>query len=478
MKPEPNTVDEVMSSSEKNHWLKAMEKEMESLDGNDVWELVELPEGQNPVGSKWVFKTKTNADGKIERYKARLVAQGFSQKFGSDYDETFCPVVRMESVRTLIAMSVQYGLKLHQVDVTTAFLNGELEEEVYMRQPEGFVAPGREDLVCRLKKSIYGLKQSPRCWNTALDSHLKKMGFVQASSDPCIYRASSGKEPFLLLGVYVDDIVLATKTSARLEEVKKALAQKFDIKDMGKLHHFLGMKIIQDEATGKVWIGQPAYTESLLQRFGMEMAKPVATPVDTSTKLMKTLADDECFDQRQYQSAIGSLLYLSVATRPDIAFAVSNAAKFSGNPAKQHWTAVKRIMRYLRGTANLGLVFTPQESGKCVGYSDADWGGDTDDRKDICSRLAVLLLVSWRSKKQTCVALSTAEAEYVALASAAQEAMWLRQLTAEMGIDTPAKAVTIFEDNQSAISMTKNPEFHGRTKHISIYQVSLCTRSC
>lgn len=254
-------------------------------------------------------------------------------------------------------MSVQYSLQIHQVDVTTAFLNGELEEEVYMRQPEGFVTPGREYL------GIYGLKQSSRCWNTALDSHLKKMS--KPAVTPCIYRASSGEELFLL-GVYVDDIVLATKSSEKLEKVKKALGQKFNIKDIGKLHHFLGMKIIQDEETGKVWIGQPAYTESFLQKFEMDMAKPVATPVDTSTKLLKTMDNNEYVDQRQYQSAIGSLLYLSVATRPDIAFAVSNAAKFSSQPGKQHWTAVKQILRYLRGTMNLGLVFTPQVSAKCV----------------------------------------------------------------------------------------------------------------
>ena len=460
----------MMSTPEKDLWLNAMKKEMQSLEDNDVWKLVELPQDRSPVGSKWVFKTKANADGKIERYKARLVAQGFSQIFGSDYDETFCPVVRLESLRTLIAMSVQYRLQLHQVDVTTAFLNGELEEEVYMRQPEGFVTPGKEHLVCRLKKSIYGLKQSPRCWNTALDSHLKEMGFVQVGSDPCIYRAASSREEPFLLGVYVDDIVLATKSNVRLEEVKKALRQKFDIKDMGKLHHFLGMKIIQNEETGSVWIGQPAYTESLLQKFEMDMARPVATPVDTGTKLLKTVDNDECIDQRQYQSAIGSLLYLSVATRPDIAFAVSNAAKFSAQPGKQHWTAVKRIMRYLRGTTNLGLIFTPQVSAECIGYSDADWGGDLEDRKSTSGYLFQIsgAAVSWRSKKQTCVALSTAEAEYVALASAAQEAMWMRQLTAELEIDAPAEAITIFEDNQSAICMTKNPQFHGRSKHISI----------
>ena len=195
-------------------------------------------------------------------YKARLVAQGFSQKYGTDYDESFCSVVRLESVRTLIALAVQYGLHLRQVDVTTAFLNDELEEEVYMKQPEGIIAEGKENLVCKLNKSIYGLKQSPKCWNTTLDTQLKKMGFVQATSDPCIYMLCDTGGEMFLLGVYVDDIILAGKGKKKIEEVKEALAKQFDIKDMERLHYFLGMKILQDDQSGDVWIGQPAYTES------------------------------------------------------------------------------------------------------------------------------------------------------------------------------------------------------------------------
>ena len=217
-----------------------MEAEMRSLKENNVWDLVELPKGKKAIGSKWVYKVKTGADGLMERYKARLVAQGFSQKYGDDYDETFCPVVRLESLRALIALAVHYKLRLHQVDVTTAFLNGELEEEVYMKQPKGFVTEGQEHLVCKLKKSIYGLKQSPRCWNTTLDSHLKDMGFTQSVSDPCMYTDAGGD--LFFIGVYVDDIILAGCSDKRIKEVKDALAHKFDIKDMGKLHYFLGTK--------------------------------------------------------------------------------------------------------------------------------------------------------------------------------------------------------------------------------------------
>lgn len=463
---EPATLKEVYASPDKEKWFEAMEKEIKSLSENEVWDLVDLPEGRSPVGSKWVFKVKTGADGSIERYKARLVAQGYSQKFGTDYDETFCPVIRLESLRALIALAVQNDLELHQIDVTTAFLNGELEEEVYMKQPEGFIKRGKEHLVCKLKRSIYGLKQSPRCWNSVLDDQLKKMGFVQSESDPCIYRA---KEEMFIIGVYVDDIVLATKKEKKLNDVKQALAKRFDIKDMGKLHYFLGMKVIHNTEANKVWIGQPAYTQNILQKFGMENAKPVKTPVDTSTKLVKATEVEESVDQRLYQSAVGSLLYLSVGTRPDIAYAVSNVAKFASHPTTKHWTEVKRIMRYLKGTSNLGLLYSKNASSECVGYSDSDWGGDLDDRKSTSGYFFQISggPVSWRSKKQSCVALSTAEAEYMALASAGQEAVWMRQLTAEL-CGSPMDKLTLFEDNQSAIQMTKNPQFHGRTKHIEI----------
>lgn len=242
---EPTTVKEALASRNRAQWRSAMEKEFESLHANKVWDVVELPQGRKAVGCKWVFKLKVDANGSVERYKARLVAQGFSQKFGLDYDKTFCPVVRFESLRTVIALAVQKGLKLHQMDVTTAFLNGELEKEVYMRQPEGFTVEGQEHLVCKLKRSIYGLKQSPRCWNSVLDGKLKKMGFVQTASDPCLYVSP---DEMLIIAIYVDDILLAGESDERMDEVKQALSKQFTVKDMGELHYFLslGVKILRD----------------------------------------------------------------------------------------------------------------------------------------------------------------------------------------------------------------------------------------
>ena len=255
----------------------------------------------------------------------------------------------------------------------------------------------------------------------------------------------------------------------RLEQIKQDICQTFDVKDLGKLHHFLGMKIVQNDATGDVWMGQPAYIERVLKKYGMQDAKSVSTPVDLGTKLAKFADGDEIFDHSVYQSAIGSLLYLSTGTRPDIAFAVSNVAKFSSNPGTKHWKAVKRILRYLKGTAGLGLLYLATNTDELHGYSDSDWAGDLDDRKSTSGYLFRLsgAPISWRSRKQTSVALSTAEAEYVSLSSATQEVMWLRRLTSELK-NGPTKATVLYEDNQSAIAMTRKAQFHGRAKHIAI----------
>jgi hypothetical protein len=275
------------------------------------------------------------ANGQIERYKARLVAQGYSQRRGIDYEETFSPVVRFESVRTVIALSVHKNLIIHHLDVKTAFLNGELSEDVYMNQPTGFIENGKENYVCRLKKSIYGLKQSPRCWNTALDCQLKKMNFMQTDADPCIY-VSLDSSGTIIIAVYVDDILIAGETEKCVAEVKHAIASRFEVTDMGELHYFLGVKIVRDRNNGSVWLGQPAYSTSIMQQFDMQDAKTRKTPLDPSQKLTKGDEESTYIDKELYQSAVGKLLYLSIRTRPDIAFAVNTVAKFTSKPTEQH----------------------------------------------------------------------------------------------------------------------------------------------
>ena len=430
--------------------LLSQQKEINSPHKHGVWALTELPEGRKVIVRKWVFKVKHNADGSVEKHKARLVAQGFSQKYGVDYNETFSPVVQFESLRTVIALAVKKGLKMHQLDVNTAFLHGELEEEVYMRQPEGFVVEGQEHLVCKLNKSLYGLQS---------------MGFVQTPSDPCIYVAE-GDDPFMI-AVHVDDLILAGTTDAKIAQVKQSIAERFDVKDMGVLNYFLGMQVIQK--SGKVWIGQPTYAEKVLSKFGMDNARPVDTPVDPKSKLIKAADESELHNQPEYQSAVGSLLYLSSATRPDITFTVNNVAKCSEKPTKEHWSAVKRIFRYLKGTVNYGLQYSRVAREECVGFRNADWAGNTKDRKSVSGYLFQLngCSVSWRSKKQPHGALSTAEAEYIALSAAVQEALWMKQLLIDLNVNIES-SMTIYEDNKAAISMSKNPQFHGRAKHVDI----------
>ena len=271
----------------------------------------------------------------------------------------------------------------------------------------------------------------------------------------------------LIVGVYVDDIILAGNESS-IQRVKAALASAFDIKDLGKLNYFLGIKI-ERNSNNSIWIGQPAYIENLLVTLGMQDCKPVKTPVSAGNKLIKATEQDECIDQRQYQSAVGSLMYLAVSTRPDISYSIGSLARFNSKPTKEHWVALKRVLRYLKGTKDLGILYSKAEKDSCIGYTDADWAGDQDDRRSISGYVFLLSggAISWKSQKQRCVALSTAEAEYVAMSTATQEAIWLRQLIAEItsSEETP---ILVYEDNQSAIAIARNPQFHGRTKHIDI----------
>ncbi len=465
--PEPRTMAEALKDTNAHLWKDAAQKEYDSLIENGTWELVDLPVNRKAVDCKWVFRIKRNEDGSIERYKARLVAKGFTQKFGVDYDETFSPVVRFESVRLLIALASQLGMKLHQMDVTSAFLNGSIKEEIYMKQPEGFEMKDKENKFCRLKKSLYGLKQSPRCWNETLHRELCQLGYRQSDADPCIYTQKK-EESLVFLAVYVDDIIVASRSEKELEEIKKELSEKFKMRDLGRLHYFLGIKINQGDGT--IWIGQQGYTEKLLQKYNMENSNPVAVPMDPNCKLTKATNGSQPADQVLYQSAVGSLLYLAIATRPDIAVSVGIAAKFSANPTQEHWNAVKRIFRYLKGTSNFGLLYKNNNKEKLHGFSDADWAGDEDDRRSTSGMVFKLAggAISWRSKKQTVVALSTAEAEYVALAAATQEATWLRQLMKSFQQESTEEAIVIYEDNQSALAIASNAVFHGRTKHIGI----------
>ena len=464
---EPQSINEALKGKESRQWKEAADLEYQSLMENQTWELVDRPNGRKPIGCRWVFKTKCGSDGKVERYKARLVAKGYTQKYGEDYDETFSPVVRYSSIRTILAFAVQNGMLVHQMDVVTAFLNGILEEEIYMDQPPGYVKNGKENRVCKLKKSIYGLKQSSRCWNTVLKDYLVSTDFIQSTGDPCIF-VSNDKVDLTIIAVYVDDLIIVTRTPEKMRTVKNGLATRFCMKDLGRLHYCLGITIEYD-MNNSMHIHQRQYIQTLLERYGLSEMKSSSTPADTSVKLVKDDGLSKPVNSMKYQSMVGSLLYAAIATRPDIAQAVGVVSKFNSCPNEAHLTAVKRIFRYLKGTMNFGLKYEKSADAELIGFADADWAGDIDDRHSTTGNVFIMAggAISWLSRKQPVVSLSTTEAEYVSLCTATQEAVWLRKLLSDIKV-VPTRPTTIREDNQGAIAVARNPVSHARTKHIDI----------
>ena len=471
---EPKTWADAMASEHSDKWKEAAEAEYASLLEMQTWDLVDLPADRKPIGSKWVFRVKHKSDGTVDRFKARFVAKGYAQAYGIDYKDTFSPVVKFTSIRAILAFAVQEGLIVHQMDVVTAFLNGILEEEIYIKQPEGFVASGSETKVLKLRRSIYGLKQSPRCWNKVFSDYLLSIGLTQSEADPCIYVKL---EPLVILAVYVDDLIVMTRSEDQMIRIKEDLKRGFKMKDMGELHYCLGISIEKDHRRGGVYLHQKQYIKNMLQKFGLQDAKEVSIPFDHNQRLVKDDGISKSVDKAEYQSLVGSLLYAAVATRPDISYSVGVVARYCANPNQSHLTAAKRILRYLKGTMSYGLVFTNRQGAResignqslPIGYCDADWASDSDDRKSVSGNLFVYsgAAISWLSKKQHIVALSTTEAEYVSLSIATQEAVWLRRLFRDIGANV-SRPMCLNEDNLGALNLAKNSSFHARTKHIDI----------
>ena len=475
VQPEPKTYKQAVKHEASKQWVEAMEKEFSSLRNHKTWKLVDLPPGRNALGCKWVYKIKWKANGEIEKYKARLVAQGYTQEEGVDYNEVFAPVARYKSIRTVLAIANQFDLEAHQMDVVTAFLNGELEDEIYMKQPEGFVDSKNASKVCKLLRSLYGLKQSARCWNLMMDEYLKSSGYTQGTADPCVYyrvevtKGANGKTIIVIFAVYVDDTIICSNDKRTLFAEKKRLSERFEMDDRGEVHHILGMEVLRDRQKKILTISQKLYLEEILKRFGMEDCNPVGTPMEPNKHFTKINEDEEQADEKQFQAAIGSLNYAAIATRPDLSTAVGKLSQFMKNPSNDHWCAVKRVLRYIKGTLNLGLKFVASDSFELTGFSDSDWAGCVESRKSTSGFVFQVgqCTVSWSSKKQPIVALSSTEAEYIALCRAAQEAVWLRSLLADVGL-TPKTATVVREDNQGAIALGKNPKDHPRTKHIDV----------
>ena len=458
---EPMNEVEALESEESTHWKKAMDEEMSSHQKNGTWKLVDLPQNARAIAGKWVFKRKTNANGEIIRHKARFVAKGFAQRHGRDYYETFSPVVRHATIRYLLALAVKKRMKIHQMDAETAFLQGDLHEDVYMRQ-----APAYDDQsgrVYHLKKAIYGLKQASRMWNIKLNNVLITFGFKRSKTDPCVYRKGD-----MLIAVYVDDFLIFYHQKVDLEELRKMLHQNFNMKDIGLARSCLGITITQ--GADFIQIDQSHYVKEVLDRFGMTNCKSAPTPSDVNQKLSVTMWTEEnsLVGKVPYQELIGSLLYLSGATRPDIAFAVNDLSRFNDKHSEPHWKALKRVVRYLKGTADLKLTYKRGEENDMTAYSDADWGADIDKRRS-CTGYVVNMsggAISWCSQRQSIVALSSTEAEYIALSTTVREIIWLQQLSGEC--DRKKHTVVTHCDNQSAIDLGEIEAYRPRTKHIDI----------
>jgi hypothetical protein len=462
---EPDTYEEALASEYSTYWKQAMDDEYNSLMENNTWNLETPPPGVKPIPVKWVYKVKKDASGQFERFKARLVVKGFKQQEGVDYTEVFAPVSKFSTVRALLAKAAAEDLELHQIDIKTAFLHGELEETIYMEQPTGY-EEGLPGVACKLNKSLYGLKQAPRAWYTRLNKELETFGFVPSPADPSLFTLDNKTSTVYLL-IYVDDIIIAGKDKGTVNYIKEELLTRFEGRDLGEVTSFLGINITRDRSSNMIKIDQAGMISSIIQQFGLEEAKTKTTPLSPSVKLSKN--EGELLDKKQfpYGTLVGKLMFLAVATRPDIAYSVSALARFISDPNLTHWQAAKGVVRYLAYTNKRGITFRGSNL-DLTGYCDADYAGDLDTRKSTTGYVFTLNegAVSWNSKRQPTVAASTTEAEYMAAASAVKEGLWLRKLCASL--DIPVTTVNIMCDNQSAIKLMKNPIFSVRSKHIDV----------
>ncbi|KAK8662705.1 hypothetical protein V6N13_024596 [Hibiscus sabdariffa] len=470
---EPKTYQEAVASPDSEKWLEAMRSEMDSMSDNQVWTLVEPPEGIKPIGCKWVFKKKTDMDGNVQTYKGRLVAKGFQQIHGIDYDETFSPVAMIKSIRILLAVAAFHDYEIWQMDVKTAFLNGNLEEDVYMTQPEGFVAPENARKVCKLQRSIYGLKQASRSWNLRFNEAIQEFGFIRNEDEPCVYKKFSGSiVSFLVL--YVDDILIIGNDIPTLQSIKTWLSSCFSMKDLGDAAYILGVKIYRDRSRRLLGLSQSTYIDKVLKRFSMEESKRGFLPMRHGISLSKEMCpstpqERERMSQIPYASAIGSIMYAMICTRPDLSYALSMTSRYQANPGEGHWTAVKNILKYLRRTKDVFLVYGGEEELRIKGYTDASFQTDKDDSRSQSGFVFCLNggAVSWKSSKQDTVADSTTEAEYIAASEAAKEAVWIKKFITELGvIPSISDAVDLYCDNNGAIAQAKEPRSHQRSKHI------------
>lgn len=470
---EPKSFKEAMTSTERDLWKKAADEEIRSHQENNTWTVMPLPPNRVSIPSGWNFKIKTDKDGQPKRRKARFFAKGYRQIKGIDFQESFAPVVRYDSLRVLMAIAAMQDLELVQLDVATAFLNGDIDEEIYITQPEGYIIPGRETEVCKLNKSLYGIRQASRIWNLKLNSVLIAAGLRQSNADPCVYFRTDNEET-VIVAIWVDDGIIAGNRMATIDKIVNTLKTSFKMTH-GPAEHFVGLVIQRDRANKQIVLSAPQYVEKILAKFQMNTCHPISTPTEKGTPRLSTLPpnpdDSEIKASFPYREAVGSIMYAAITIRPDISFIAGQLAQHCENPSPAHWKGAKRVLRYLAGTRDHGICFGGKRTNptRLNGYSDADYAGDPNSRKSTSGFLFTLNggPITWSSRRQPIVALSTMEAEYIAASDACREATWIRLILSELGAHQN-NPTTIWCDNESAISLAKNPESHKRSKHIDV----------
>ena len=471
----PNTYEEAIRSKDAECWKAAMDRELDSLNANETWEIKPLPSDRSETKGRWVYTLKQGKEKNQVEYKARYVAKGYSQTYGVDYFDTYSPTTRFSSIRSILQMATNSDLILHQLDVKGAYLNAPIDTDIYLEQPAGYLQTDERNtkLTCHLKKSIYGLKQSGRNWHQTLIEFLKTEGFQAVQNDPCVYKNRAADNELTYILFWVDDIIVASNTLTSINRTKQKLSQKFSMDDRGELRWFLGIDFSRLD-NGNYSMSQERYVDSILKRFNMTECNPTQTPADKHVVLEKATEDEHnkvLKSNYPYRQVVGSLIYLMTATRPDISWIVSKLSQFLEKPGPQHVTAAKRVLRYLKATKNYSLTFKPTDN-QLIGYTDSDWAGDTEDRKSTTGYVFTLgqssAPISWKTQKQQTVALSSCEAEYMALAEAVKEMIYLRSFCSSLGIEQ-SNDNTIFSNNQGTLSLAKgDPVKHNRTKHIDI----------
>ncbi|GJR96670.1 retrovirus-related pol polyprotein from transposon TNT 1-94 [Tanacetum coccineum] len=444
-------------------WIEAMQEELHEFERLEVWELVPPPDKAFVITLKWIYKVKLDELGGILKNKARLVARGYRQEEGIDFEESFAPVARLEAIRIFLAFAAHMNMVIYQMDVKTAFLNGNLREEVYVSQPDGFVDPDKPNYVYKLKKALYGLKQAPRAWYDMLSSFLISNDFSKGSVDPTLFIRREGKE-LLLVQIYVDDIIFAASTPELCDLFAKIMCSKFKMSMMGKISFFLGLQISQSPRG--IFINQSKYALESLKKYGFESCDPVDTPMVEKSKLDED-KEGKAVDPSHYRGMIGTLLYLT-ASRPDLQFAICMCARYQARPTEKHLNAVKRIFRYLKGTVHRGLWYPKDSSFALTAFADADHAGCQDTRRSTSGSIQLLgdRLVSWSSKRQKSAAISSTEAEYIALSGCCAQVLWMRSQLTDYGFGF--NKIPMYCDNKSAIALCCNNVQHSRSKHIDI----------